>query len=412
MKKMKIALIVVIILIAAGLTWATVSYNFYSPKDVNTQPDAASLKYFQESYNESRDAFRTSAVLLSKKFQNTYQGSFLVPAKNDNDLTVDIFYIPAQKSKKGLIIFSSGIHGVEGYTGSAVQRMLLEEFMTEDNLATTGFLFIHGMNPYGFKNNRRVTENNVDLNRNSSADDVLYKTINSGYPAVIDLINPRGKVNIYSADNIFFELRAIGKIVRASMPVLRQAILQGQYQFPAGVYYGGAAAEPQIKNIAPFIKKYSTGYPFVMNIDLHTGYGERGTLHLFPNPADKKIKALTEKIFQGYNIDWGDDKDFYTTTGDFPGYIEKIITGSTYIPMTFEYGTLNSQTTIGSIKSLQTTILENQGFNFGYKSDKDKIAVEKNFREMYFPSSPAWRTKVISDSRMITKNLLKQFSGL
>jgi hypothetical protein len=268
------------------------------------------------------------------------------------------------------------------------------------------------MNPYGFKNNRRVTENNVDLNRNSSADNVLYKTINSGYPAVIDLINPQGKVNTYSADNIFFELRAIGKIARASMPVLRQAILQGQYQFPAGVYYGGTAAEPQIKNIAPFIKKYSTGYPFVMNIDLHTGYGERGTLHLFPNPADNKIKALTEKIFQGYNIDWGDGKDFYTTTGDFPGYLEKLITGSTYIPMTFEYGTLNSQTTIGSIKSLQTTILENQGFNFGYKSDQDKIAVEKNFREMYFPSSPAWRTKVIADSRVITKDFLKQFNGL
>jgi hypothetical protein len=197
------------------------------------------------------------------------------------------------------------------------------------------------------------------------------------------------------------------------MPVLRQAILQGQYEFPKGVYYGGSAPEPQIKSITPFIKNFSDGYPLVMNIDLHTGYGERGTLHLFPDPMkDKKIKAMMEKVFDGYSIDWGDSKDFYTVTGDFPGYLAKIITTGAFLPMTFEYGTLNSQTTVGSIKSLHTTILENQGFNFGYKSDKDKNEVRKNFREMYFPSSPAWRTKVISDSRIITKKTLKQFREL
>ena len=121
---------------------------------------------------------------------------------------------------------------------------------------------------------------------------------------------------------------------------------------------------------------------------------------------------MMEKVFDGYRIDWGDSKDFYTVTGDFPGHLEKIITTGAFLPMTFEYGTLDSQTTVGSIKSLQTTILENQGFNFGYKSDKDKNEVEKNFREMYFPSSPAWRTKVIKDSRIMTEKALKQFREL
>lgn len=413
MKILKIFLIAVLILIIAGLTWATISYNFYSPKEVNTVPDKADLKYFRESYDESREAFRTEAALLAKKYKAASQASFNVPAKNDNDLTVDMLYIPALKNKNGLIIISSGVHGVEGFTGSAVQRMMMEEFMTDENLVSTGFLFIHGMNPYGFKNIRLMTENNVNLNRNSSQDYALYKTKNTGYPAVMDLINPQEKVDTCSVENIFFELRSIRKIISAGMPVLRQAILQGQYEFPKGVYYGGSAPEPQINSVAPFIKKFSAGYPLVMNIDLHTGYGERGTLHLFPNPIkDKKIKVMMEKVFNGYRIDWGDTDNFYTVTGDFPGYLEKIITTGAYLPMTFEYGTLNSQTTVGSIKSLHTTILENQGFNFGYKSDKDKNEVRKNFREMYFPSSPAWRTKVISDSRIITKKTLKQFREL
>ena len=413
MKILKIVLITVLVLIIAGLTWATISYNLYSPKEVNTPPDKADLKYFRESYEKSRDAFRTEAKSLAGKYKAASQASFNVPSKNDKDLTVDMLYIPALKNKKGLIIISSGVHGVEGFTGSAVQRMMMEEFMTNENLASTGFLFIHGMNPYGFKNSRRVTGNNIDLNRNSSPTDELYKTKNTGYPAVMDLINPQESVNTASVGNIFFELRAIRKIISAGMPVLRQAILQGQYEFPKGIFYGGSAPEPQIKSVTPFIKKFSTGYPLVMNIDLHTGYGERGTLHLFPDSIkDKKIRAMMEKVFDGYRIDWGDSKDFYTVTGDFPGHIGKIITPGAFLPMSFEYGTLDSQTTVGSIKSLHTTILENQGVNFGYKSDKNKAEVEKNFREMYFPSSPAWRTKVIKDSRIMTKKALQQFREL
>lgn len=413
MKALKIIVIAVIVIIIAGLTWATISYNFYQPKEIDTAPDKADLKYFRENYNESRDAFRDAATALAKKYKAASQESFNVPAKNDKDLTVDMLYIPALKNKKGLIIISSGVHGVEGFTGSAVQRMMMEEFMTGENLAETGFLFIHGMNPYGFKNNRRVTENNIDLNRNSSPDDRLYKTKNTGYPAVADLINPQGKVDTFSAGNIFFELRSIRKIISAGMPVLRQAILQGQYEFPQGVYFGGFAPEPQIKSITPFIKKFTAGYPLVMNIDLHTGYGERGTLHLFPDAIkDKKVRAMMEKVFEGYRIDWGDSKDFYTVTGDFPGHLEKIITSGVFLPMSFEYGTLDSQTTVGSIKSLHITILENQGFNFGYKSDKIKAEVQMNFREMYFPSSPAWRTKVIKDSRIMTGKALKQFRAL
>jgi len=38
---------------------------------------------------------------------------------------------------------------------------------------------------------------------------------------------------------------------------------------------------------------------------------------------DKKIKAMMEKVFDGYRIDWGDSKDFYTVTGDFPGHLER-----------------------------------------------------------------------------------------
>lgn len=413
MKKIKAAFIALVLIITAALTWATLSYNFYSPVKLSFTPSETDLKYFSENYDDSRNSFIKNSSKLTKKFKGASQSAFKVPSKSDNDLTVDILYLPSLKKRKNLIIISSGVHGVEGYAGSAVQRMIMEEFITDETAASTGFIFIHSMNPYGFKYNRRVTENNIDLNRNSSIDSVLYKTVNEGYPAVSDLINPEGPVNTSSAGNIFFEIQSVLKILSASMPVLRQAILQGQYQFPKGVYYGGSEPEPQIKSIVPYIKKYSAGYTVVMNIDLHTGYGERGKLHLFPNPVkDSKIRAMMEKIFKGYGIDWGDTGDFYTVTGDFTGYLNNILNGVTFIPITFEYGTLDSQTTVGSIKSLHITLLENQGFNYGYNSEKDKSEVQKNFKEMYFPSSPAWRTKIISDSRAIMKDALNRFKDI
>jgi hypothetical protein len=46
------------------------------------------------------------------------------------------------------------------------------------------------------------------------------------------------------------------------------------------------------------------------------------------------------------------------------------------MPVLFEYGTLNSQTTMGSLKSIHTMILENQGTQHGYKSERDSLRVK------------------------------------
>jgi hypothetical protein len=412
MKIFKIVLVSLAVLICAILLISTINYNYYSPKKLSVAPDSEALAFYKETYDEARDLFRSNSGLLAQKLKGVEKAMFKVPSKEDNDLSVDLLYVPAQKAKKRLVIISSGTHGIEGYVGSAIQAMLMKEFMQAEILDDTGFLFIHGLNPYGFKYIRRTTENNVDLNRNCSATPELYQTKNTGYPAVTDLINPEGKVKTRTAGNIFFHLRSIKKIISASMPVLRQAVLQGQYEYPKGLYYGGSKPEPQIVSVSPFIVKYSAGYPLVMNIDLHTGYGKNGTAHLFPNPASNpEISAMMEKVFGGYKIDWGDTAGFYTVTGDFTGYLSKIIRAK-YLPMVFEYGTLDSQTTFGSINSLHRTLLENQGFNYGYASEADRERVKKMFREMYYPSSEAWRTKVIQDTREIMNSALNNFKAL
>lgn len=401
MKKfLKIVAIVVVTLFLLVLAYAYIGYNTWSPREVKGTVDSSSLKYYQISYDDCRSSFRQKALEMKSRFDSVEVFPIQVNSKTDDDLTIDVCYIPAQNEKSKLLIMSSGIHGVEGFVGSAIQQMVMNEFINKELVSETGVLFIHAMNPYGFKNFRRVTENNIDLNRNCDTDTTLFSMKNEGYNSLYSLINPSGEANVGSLKNRFFMVAAIQQLAKESMKSLRQAILQGQYQHEKGLYFGGRSFESQVKSIEPVLIKYAQDYEKLLNIDLHTGYGALGVLHLFPNPiSDPKVKLAINQLFVGYEVDWGDSDDFYTTYGAFSDYIGKLLPSKLHMPMVFEYGTLDSQTTVGSIHSLHNMILENQGFHNGYSSDKVREAIWDNFREMYYPASSSWRSKVIDDTR-------------
>ena len=408
---LKIVTSIFIIVIIGVLGYSWFSFNFYSPKDPVVEIDKAKLPYFRDSYNECRNAFKAQTELLKAKYDSVELFSANVLSKTDNDLSTEFCYIPAKHDKTNLFILTSGTHGVEGYVGNAVQQMFMNEILSSGILEKTGVLLIHGINPYGLKNTRRVTENNVDLNRNCDTDKALFSSVNNGYNDLYDMLNPGGKANCNSLKNQFFMVVAINKLLHASMQSLRQAVLQGQYEHPEGLYFGGKDYEPQISEIGKVIQQKSVDYKTMFAINLHTGFGERGTLHLFPNPIkDPKVRAGLENVFGGYKIDWGDSKDFYTINGSFVDYIADLLPGKFYLPMVFEYGSLNSQTTIGSVKSLHNMILENQGAYYGYKSSKDSLKVKKAFMEMYNPPSEMWRSKIMNDTKTMLEKVMINFN--
>ena len=370
------------------------------PQDPPIAPDAKAQAWFIDDYAPARAAFLDQARALAGRFERVEQFAIPVASAQTKDLFVDGLYVPAQRAPKRLLILSSAVHGVEGPAGSAVQRLFMGEFMTPEALQDTGVLLLHAVNPYGFAVRRRVTEQNVDLNRNASTTNALYLTDNAGYPLVDALINPPDAVDTGAWAHRLFLLRAVAMIAQHGMPPLRQAVLQGQYAYPKGIYYGGGALAPQLQALAPRLEKIINDYPLSMSIDLHTGYGARGQLHVFLNPpADARTRQGLEQVFEGHPIDWGSGKDFYTVTGDITSWIGTLRRGGTHLPALFEYGTLDSQTTLGAIKSLQISVLENQGFQHGWASPADQARVAQDYREMFNPSAPAWRTKVITDSR-------------
>lgn len=383
------------------------------PRDPKIKPNPEWLRYYKETYEENRAEFLRKADSLGKVYPGCVPFNVKVPTATNAELFVDGLYIPALNGNRNLLILTSGVHGVEGFAGSAIQRMVIDKQINVKNLDQTGILLIHAVNPYGFNFIRRVSENNVDLNRNSDVTEDLFSTKNEGYTALYRFINPDKPVNLGSCQNRFFVLTAITKIIKASMPVLRQAVLQGQYEHPEGLYYGGNKFEPQLADLKPIMVKYAGQYGRIVQIDLHTGYGERGKMHLFPNPPKSpEVKNETLQLFPGYQIDWGDSKDFYVINGDFSALIGKILPQKMMVPMLLEYGTLNSQKTMGSLRSIHFTILENQGFHHGYKNKRSERKVKEWFREMYAPMSPVWRTQVMDQSEKLMNVLFTELGKM
>lgn len=402
-------ILVIVLLSLLGLTAAVYlylffSYNGYRPTKVDHKAAPEALGYFHETYAECRSAFLSKVDRVVSQYEAVEVSRVAVPSRADADLTVDICYIPAQTGTRSLLILSSGIHGIEGYAGSAIQLMAMEEILSPERLDITGILLIHALNPYGFRYRRRVTENNIDLNRNCAIEDTQFSAKNAGYGKMYEALNPQEAANHNSLKNRHWHLIMIRKIITESMRVLRQAVLEGQYEYPDGVFFGGREIEPQITALAPFLRRIMEPYTKILTIDLHTGYGENGRMHLFPNPVeDPVIKTEMEELFTGYTIDWGDTEDFYIIKGSFADYAGALAPGKTYYPMMFEFGTLDSQTTFGSIRSLHNMSLENQGFHHGYKNEKTAARISEDFEEMFYPSNPAWRSKAISDARTILK---------
>jgi hypothetical protein len=53
-------------------------------------------------------------------------------------------------------------------------------------------------------------------------------------------------------------------------------------------------------------------------------------------------------------------------------------------------------------------VLENQGFHHGYKNEKAEAKIKENFRELFFPSNQAWRSKAIMDAKKILELVLER----
>jgi hypothetical protein len=221
------------------------------------------------NYTESRDRFIALADEIGAE-----RKSF--PHDEDAALSTDVAYLGAPDATK-LVLIASGTHGVEGYAGSACQFHLMRHYRQRYAAEGTAFLLVHAVNPWGYFQDRRVTQEGVDLNRNFGGFPVPLQAP-SGYGRFHERLVSRYRP---MPQGIWNEIRLLGGALSASKrKAIQAAITAGQYDHPGGLFFGGFAPTRSRIVWEGIVDAYARDRDTAFLLDIHTGLGEYGEAEL------------------------------------------------------------------------------------------------------------------------------------
>jgi hypothetical protein len=224
-----------------------------------------SERYFSSDYETARARFRRLALEAGGRIETL---PLDVRLPSGEPLGIDVARFGKEGSRR-VLVHSSGLHGVEGFAGSAIQLQLLERGLALP--AGIGMILVHILNPYGMVWLRRVNENNVDLNRNCLSSAEFSVPAPDVYRRLDAFLNPKTPPGAE-----LFALRMAWILMRHGMPALKQAVHSGQYEFPQGLFFGGKHVEQGPRQYLEFLTSALAGAERVVNIDVHTGMGRYG----------------------------------------------------------------------------------------------------------------------------------------
>ena len=342
------------------------------------------MSHFSNSYISARKKFLTAAARIDASV-------YSYDLDSTSELAIDVAIVGSENLPS--LVLSSGLHGVEGFFGSAVQLSFLE------NLATNGlnglrYVFIHALNPYGFQNIRRFDRENIDLNRNFLAPGDAYAGAPDGYEQLNRFLNPPSQPLNFE----FYRLKALGYLMRFGMPSLKASIVCGQYDFPQGVFFGGSDTSETARIVEQYCDEWIGESEFVLHMDLHTGLGAFGAYKLLLNQGEQKsVYEWYVETFGENNVEQVKDMDgtAYSTKGSMGAWLQNRFQAKRYRFVVAEFGTYGPIRVLGAIRA------ENRGHHYGYNSKRQKRAVEQELMECFCPRSQKWRNGVMDSSMEI-----------
>ena len=347
-------------------------------------------QFFSVNYANARVRF-----LKAAKSVNGEVLSYAIHNSDNTDLAIDVAIIGASDAGKTLVV-SSGVHGIEGFFGSAVQLAWLNAIASDAQKAGVRTVLIHAINPFGFQQLRRTNENNVDLNRNFPHASNSYNGAPSGYRLLNRFLNPETP----PARVEFFKLHAAWKIWRYGMASLKESVASGQYQYPNGLFYGGASVAESTRIIIGNYHRWIGRSEQVVHIDFHTGLGRYADFKLLIDDApDSKAYHSVAKVFGDEVVEVQSDSGgtAYPVHGMFGTWCKQHAAVDQYQFIGAEFGTYD---VLRVLKSLRA---ENQAHRFSTLGSADYQFAKQELLECFCPSDSLWRQRVIDSGLKLLK---------
>jgi len=341
-------------------------------------------RFYSADYFSARARFREAAAAAECKVE-TFPVDSLGP--DAQPLTIDVARVGSSDAEN-LVIVSSGLHGIEGFFGAAVQLAWFAQLRKNDWLpGSTAVLLLHALNPYGFAWLRRVNENNVDPNRNGLLPDEKFEGSPPGYAALDRLLNPTSPPKRFEP----FLPKAAWNIARRGLPALKQAVAAGQYDFPKGLFYGGAQPSQSHQIVKSNLARWIAPAKCVLHLDFHTGLGKSGTFKLLAEYglSEQEHAWLSEYLDASHLEDANAEGVAYKVRGGFGSWCKWLLSETQYTYLCAEFGTYPPLKVIAGLRA------ENRAVHWGKPGDAQTKQATLRLKELFCPASKTWRSQAL-----------------
>lgn len=338
-----------------------------------------SLTYYASDYQTARRRFRTAAT-EANALQERH--NLILEQCPGTDLSIDVALLGSENPDWTLVA-SSGLHGVEGFFGSAVQLALLSQFASGRILPGRGrIVLLHALNPFGFHFLRRGNEDNVDLNRNFLLSGQAYRGRPQGYDRLNDFLNPQRPPTLFDV----YWIKGILLLLRLGLPALKAGIVAGQYDYPKGVFFGGQQACYSTSIVRNNMGRWLGGAKHCLHIDFHTGLGKFGTYKLLL-PADVTDLHWYQNWFGAEWVEVTVDENgtAYRSTGTMGNWLMKNLKDAGFRYFNAEFGTFSEIRTLGALRN------ENCLHFYGRPGSTALLRAKSKLKESFCPASKRWR---------------------
>jgi hypothetical protein len=344
--------------------------------------------HFSQSYAEAREKFITAAHdRKARVFREVHPSE---RGAQGEELSMDLARVGDEQAP-GLLLLSSGTHGVEGFCGSGCQVALLNDdvFLAEVQRAGVAVLMLHAVNPYGFSHLRRVNEDNIDLNRNfvnfgeTLPDNSEYAQL---HPHLLPSRWPPSAQNDAPLD---------AWLAKHGAKAYQAAVTAGQYQFADGMFYGGTRPTWSNAAVRAVLRVEASARTRVAWIDFHTGLGPAGH---------------GEKIYAGRNDPaavaraknwWGNDVTSFFDGTSSSARLSGVICCAAYdeCPRTevtaigLEYGTYPLEQVLDVFRA------EHWLHNHPEAPEDQHDEIKRRMRDAFYIDRDDWKTQVYAQAR-------------
>lgn len=363
----------------------------------------------QPSVDWPEDYFSSANLFLQQAQRagsHTESHKIVARGPEGEDLSVDVAAFIARDDEHRVILVS-GVHGVEGFLGAAVQLQLMRRLAKVALPANTGMVLIHAVNPWGYAHLRRVDENNVDVNRNFQGDKSSSKLSHPLYATLNPIINAKDAPSLSGEINHWL---AAGKqiVTAGGIKPLFAPIAQGQYDYPHGLFYGGDTLSESCAHLQTLIEQYTDDTQRVSVLDVHSGLGPAAFATLighcnYPVFSDSSTNASLQWLetqLEQRIIDDSDDGNSYNASGTFARWCSSALSHKQLVFLCIEVGTVNPLKVFSALRR------ENQA-HFWSSPDSHAFSDTKQvLREVFSPSSERWRNRSIERALGIVNKVI------